>query len=188
MKTTQYCLLITLLLGLAPALCTAQYGGGYGGGGYGGGGYGGGGYGGMNRGMGGAMSQPQANFKPSIPNIAGDMAARETKWLKEILPDLTKDQAKDIKTLNNDYAKLQQEAIKEIVGTDGGKSNPQASQQMKDAMMMYNEEKEDKLRAIISPEQWATYQTKKPEMQLKIGGIRPPAPPQFRVKVDSVAH
>ena len=129
----------------------------------------------MNRGMGGAMSQPQANFKPSIPNIAGDMAAKETRWLKEHLA-LTKEQAKDVKILNNDYAKLQQEAIKEIIGTDGGKSNPQASQQMKDAMMMYNEEKEDKLKLLLTPEQWTMYQTKKPEMQLAIGGIRPPGP------------
>ncbi len=129
----------------------------------------------MNRGMGGAMSQPQANFKPSIPNIAGDMAAKETKWLKENL-DLTKEQAKDIKTLNNDYAKLQQEAIKEIVGTDGKRTNPEASQQIKDAMMMYNEEKEDKLKLLLTPEQWTAYQTKKPDMQKAIGGIRPPGP------------
>lgn len=151
----------------ATTLSFSQYGGGYGGGGYGRGGYG--------NGMGGAMSQPQANFKPSIPNVAGDMAAKETKWLKENL-DLTKEQAKDVKNLNNDYAKLQQEAIKEIVGTDGKRTNPAASQQIKDAMMMYNEEKEDKLKLLLTPEQWTTYQTKKPDMQRAIGGIRPPGP------------
>lgn len=148
--------------------CFGQYGGGYGG--YGGGGYGGGmGRGGMGNSMGGA------NFKPSIPNIAGEMAAREMKWLKENL-NLEKDQAKSIKSLYNDYAKLQQEAIKEIVGSDGGKSNPDANKQMHDAMMMYNEEKEDKLKVILTPDQWVTYQTKKPDMQREIGGVRPPAP------------
>lgn len=147
-------------------LTFGQYGGGYGNGM-------GGGYGGMNRGMGNNMGGN--NFKPQMPNIAGEMAARETKWMKENL-NLTKDQAKAIKTLNNDYAKLQQEAIKEIMGTDGGKSNPEAGKQVRDAMMMYNEEKEDKQKVVLTPEQWTLYQSKKPDMQREIGGIRPPAP------------
>ncbi|MBO0931721.1 hypothetical protein [Fibrella aquatilis] len=175
MKTTR--LLFVALFLLTTSCCFAQYGG------YGGG-YGRGGYG---SGMGGAMSQPQANFKPSIPNVAGDMAAKETKWLKENLA-LTKEQAKDVKTLNNDYAKLQQEAIKEIVGADGGKSNPQASQQIKDAMMMYNEEKEDKLKLLLTPEQWTTYQNKKPDMQRAIGGIRPPGPKGVQPDSTLVSH
>lgn len=160
-------------------LSFGQYGGGYGGGGYGGGGYGGG----MGRGMGGNMSNG-ANFKPTMPNIAGEMAAKETKWMKENL-DLTKDQAKSIKTLNNDYGKIQQEAIKEIMGSDGGRSNPEAGKQVRDAMMMYNEEKEDKFKAILTPEQWTLYQTKKPDMQRAIGGIRPPAPRGMQVNKDS---
>jgi len=164
-------------------LTTASYGQ-YGGGGYGGG-YGGGGYGNGMGGMGRGMAGAGANFKPSMPNIAGELAAKETKWMKEHL-DLTKDQAKSIKTLNNDYAKLQQEAIKEIVGADGGKSNPNARQQVQDAMIMYNEEKEDKFKTILTKEQWVMYQTKKPDMQREIGGFRPPTPKEL-MKVDSAA-
>ncbi len=158
-------------------ICLGQYGGQYGGGGYGGGGYGG--YG---RGMGSSMGGGPT-FKPTMPNIAGEMANKETKWMKENL-DLTKDQAKAIKTLNNDYAKIQQEAIKEILGADGGKSNPEAGKQVRDAMMMYNEEKEDKFKVILTKEQWVSYQTKKPDMQREIGGIRPPAP-KGMIKADS---
>ncbi|MEZ0483914.1 hypothetical protein [Fibrella aquatica] len=158
----------TACLSLFAITCFGQYGGGQYGGQYGGGG-------GM--GMGRQMSGMNAgnNFKPSMPNIAGELAGKETKWLKEKV-NLTKDQLKAVKTLNNEYAKVQQEALKEILGSDGGKSNPQAGQQMRDAMMMYNEEKEDKLKVILTPEQWVSYQTQKPEMQRVVGGIRPPAP------------
>ncbi|HEY0108342.1 MAG TPA: hypothetical protein VGB67_01875 [Fibrella sp.] len=157
-------------------LSFAQYGGGYGGGQYGGG---------MGRSMGGMGSMGNGpDFKPQLPNIAGDMANKETKWMKENL-GLTKEQGKSIKTLNNDYAKIQQEAIKEILGTDGGRSNPEAGKQVRDAMMMYNEEKEDKFKAILTPEQWVSYQTKKPDMQREIGGVRPPAPAGMVLKKDS---
>lgn len=156
--TTALCLVFITTLSFA------QYGNGQ----YGGGQYSGGG---MGRGMAGGGG----NFKPQMPNIAGEMAAKETRWMKENL-ELTKEQAKSIKTLNNDYAKVQQEAIKEILGADGGRSNPQASQQVRDAMMMYNEEKEDKFKAVLTKEQWALYQSKKPDMQREIGGIRPPGP------------
>lgn len=169
---TAGCLLV------AATLSFAQYGGGYGGGGYGGQ-YGGG----MGRQMGGAGASG-SGFKPQLPNIAGDMANKETKWMKENL-DLTKDQAKAIKTLNNDYAKIQQEAIKEILGADGGRSNPEAGKQVRDAMMMYNEEKEDKFKPILTPEQWVRYQSKKPDMQREIGGVRPPAPPGMVIRKDS---
>ena len=145
-------------------LCFGQYGNGQ---------YGGGQYGGS--GMGRGMAGGGGNFKPQMPNIAGEMAAKETKWMKENL-EFTKEQAKSIKTLNNDYAKVQQEAIKEILGADGGRSNPQATQQVRDAMMMYNEEKEDKFKTVLTKEQWTLYQSKKPDMQRDIGGIRPPGP------------
>lgn len=172
---------------LAFVLCTTtlsfgQYGGGYGGGGYGGGGYGGGGR------MGGMGNQQAgANFKPSLPNIAGDLANRETKWLKENLA-LTKEQGKDVKTLNNDYAKQQQEAIKEILGNGGTRPTELQTSQIKDAMMMYNEDKELKLKAVFTPDQWNTYQMKKDDMQREIGGIRPPAPKEFAAKKDSIVR
>lgn len=145
------------------------------------------GNGGMRRpGMGGmgTLSQ-QPDFKPTVPNIAGDLAARETKWLKENL-NLTKEQGKAVKDLNADYGRQQQEAIKEILGKGGGRPTDEQTKQIRDAMMMYNEEKEDKLKQLLTPEQWVTYQTRKDDLQREIGGIRPPAPKEFQVKRDSL--
>ena len=161
MRTTLFLSLVFLFCAAPTLLCFGQYGGQYGGG------YGaGGGYGRQNRGV---------DFKPTMPNVAGDMANRETKWLKENLA-LNKEQAKDVKTLNNDYAKLQQQALKEILGKEVTRPTEAQTKQIRDAMMMYNEEKEDKLKAIFTPDQWALYQSKKGDMQREIGGIRPAAP------------
>ncbi|WP_461128791.1 hypothetical protein [Spirosoma aerophilum] len=139
-----------------------------------GGGYGGGGYGGRMGGMG--QNMPSSPPRASVPNIAGDMAQKETKWLKENL-DLSKDQLKSIKQLNNEYASQQQDAIKDIIGTGGGRPSPEAIKQVKDVMLMFNEEKEEKLKTILTPEQWTLYQSKKEAMQKEIGGWRP-APPK----------
>ncbi|AUD00911.1 hypothetical protein [Spirosoma pollinicola] len=142
------------------------------------GGMGGGGYGGMGgRRMGGGMGQnmPSTPTKASIPNIAGDMAQKETKWLKENL-ELTKEQAKAVKQLNNEYASQQQDAVKDIIGTGGGRPSPETIKQVKDVMLMFNEEKEEKLKPILTPEQWTLYQSKKGDMQKEIGGWRPLAP------------
>ena len=124
--------------------------------------------GGMNQNM------PSSPPRASVPNIAGDMAMKETKWLKENL-SLTKDQLKEVKHLNNEYASQQQDAIKDIIGTGGGRPSPEAVKQVKDVMLMFNEEKEEKLKAILTPEQWELYQSKKADMQKEIGGWRPPA-------------
>ncbi len=163
----------TFMCALSLTLCvfvTRQSFGQYGG--YGGG-YGG--YGGRMGGMGSQMGQPSSP-RASIPNIAGDMANKETKWLKENL-SLTKDQAKEVKSLNNEYAKVQQDAIKDIVGTNtSGRPSPETIKQIKESMLMFNEEKEDKLKTILTPEQWEQYQSKKEIMQKEIGGYRPPAP------------
>ena len=135
-----------------------------------GGGMGRGGMGGMGRGMGGQnMGSPRA----SIPNIAGELANKETKWLKENLA-LDKDQAKAVKKLNNEYASQQQDAIKDIVGKDG-KPGPDTRRQIQDMMLMLNEEKEDQLKTILTAEQWTLYQSKKADMQKEVGGFRPPA-------------
>lgn len=138
------------------------------------GGYGGG-YGGGMGGRGMGQSMPSSPPKASVPNIAGDMAQKETKWLKENL-ELTKEQAKSVRQLNNEYASQQQDAIKDILGTGGGRPSPEAIKQVKDVMLMFNEEKEEKLKPILTPEQWALYQSKKEAMQKDIGGWRPAAP------------
>lgn len=143
----------------------AQYGG------YGGG-YGGG-MGGYGRRMGGGIPDTSTP-RSSIPNIAGDIAQKETKWLKENI-DLSKDQLKAVKNLNNEYASQQQGAIKDIVGPSG-KPGPDTRRQIQDMMLMLNEEKEDKLKTILTPEQWTLYLSKKEDMQKAVGGFRPPAP------------
>ena len=150
---------------------------------YGGGGYGQGGYG-QGRAMGQGMGQQTGPQRPMIPNIAGDMANKETKWLKENL-NLDKEQAKAVKKLNNEYAGQQQDAIKDMVGKDG-KPGPEIRTQIQQMMVMLNEEKEDQLKTILTPEQWTTYQSKKEQMQKEIGGFRPPAPKGMRPAPDSV--
>jgi len=138
------------------------------------------GRGGMGRGM-----TPQASgpSRPQIPNIAGDIANKETKWLKENL-GLDKDQAKAVKKLNNEYADIQQDAIKDIVGT-GTQPTADTRKQIQDMMLMLNEEKEDKLKGLLTPEQWTTYQAKKESMQKEVGGFRPPAPKGTAARTDS---
>jgi len=137
---------------------------------------------GMGQGMGQGMNQQTGPQRPMIPNIAGDMANKETKWLKENLT-LDKEQAKAVKKLNNEYASQQQDAIKDMVGKDG-KPGPEIREQIQDMMVMLNEEKEDQLKTILTPEQWTAYQTKKPQMQKEIGGFRP-APKGLAAQPDS---
>lgn len=139
-----------------------QYGGGIGGMGYG-------------RRMGGMDPTMSSSPRATVPNIAGNLAQKETKWLKENL-SLSKDQLKAVKNLNNEYADQQQDAIKDILGTGGGRPSPEAVKQVQDMMLMLNEEKEDKLKPILTPEQWTLYQSKKGDMQKEVGGFRPPAP------------
>ena len=140
------------------------------------GGYGGG-YGGMSgRRMGGMSQMPSSPQRASVPNIAGDMAQKETKWMKDNL-SLSKDQFKDIKHLNNEYASQQQDAIKDIIGKETDKRpSPEVIKQVREVMLMFNEEKEEKIKPILTPEQWSLYQSKKEDMQKEIGGFRPPGP------------
>lgn len=139
--------------------------------------------GGMGRGMGQQMGQQTGPSRPMIPNIAGDIANKETKWLKENL-SLDKEQAKAVKKLNNEYADQQQDAIKDIVGPSG-KPGPETRKQIQDMMLMLNEEKEDRLKTILTADQWTTYQAKKADMQKEVGGYRPPAPKDAQAKTDS---
>jgi hypothetical protein len=140
------------------------------------GGYGGGYGGGMGgRRMGGMSQMPSSPPRASVPNIAGDMAQKETKWMKDNL-SLSKEQFKDIKHLNNEYASQQQDAIKDIIGKETGRPSPEVIKQVREVMLMFNEEKDEKIKSILTPEQWDSYQAKKPDMQKEIGGFRPPGP------------
>jgi hypothetical protein len=138
----------------------------------------GGQYGGMGRqgmgGMGGGQfSQQSAGSRPSaFSNMPGILADRETKWLKDSL-SLSKDQVKAVKKLNNEYAKEQQTAIKDIVGTTTGRPTPEMMDQIRETMVMINEEKEDGLKGILSPEQWTLYRSKKESMVKSTGGFKP---------------
>lgn len=131
--------------------------------------------GGMRSNMGGGIPQTSGPSRPAIPNIAGDLANKETKWLRENLA-LDKDQAKAVRKLNNEYASQQQAAIKDIVGT-GTQPAAGTRQQIQAMMVMLNEEKEDRLKTLLTPEQWKTYQAKKADMQRAVGGFRSPSPP-----------
>ena len=95
--------------------------------------------------------------------------------MKENL-SLSKDQYKDLKHLNNEYASQQQDAIKDIIGTGGGRPSPETIQQVREVMLMFNEEKEEKIKPILTADQWTLYQAKKEDMAKEIGGFRPPGP------------
>ena len=126
-------------------------------------------------GMGGGIPQASGPARPAIPNIAGDIANKETKWLRENLA-LDKEQAKAVRKLNNEYADQQQAAIKDIVGT-GTQPPADTRGQIQAMMVMLNEEKEDQLKTLLTPEQWKTYQAKKPDMQRSVGGFGQSSPP-----------
>ena len=140
----------------------AQYGGQYGGGMGGRSGMGNGQYG-----------QQMPSTPPSaFSNMPGVLADRETKWLRDSL-SLTKEQTKAVKKLNNEFAKQQQGAIKDIVGTGGGRPSPEAMEQIRETMLMINEEKEDSLRPLLTPEQWTMYREKREVMRKNTGGFQP---------------
>ncbi len=117
---------------------------------------------------------------PSTPpsafsNMPGVLADRETKWLRDSL-SLTKEQTKSVKKLNNEFAKQQQSAIKDIVGTGSGRPSPETMEQIRETMLMINEEKEDNLRPLLTPEQWTMYQGKRESMRKSTGGFQPKVP------------
>ena len=131
--------------------------------------------GGMGRsGMGsGQYSQQMPSAPPSaFSNMPGVLADRETKWLRDSL-SLTKDQTNAVKKLNNEFAKQQQTAIKDIVGTGTGRPSPETMEQIRETMLMINEEKEDNLRPLLTPEQWTLYQGKRESMRKSTGGFQP---------------
>lgn len=151
-------LVCSLLLSYVACAQYGQYGGGMGG----------------RQGMGGGQfNQQMPNTPPSaFSNMPGILADRETKWLRDSL-SLTKDQTKAVKKLNNEFAKQQQTAIKDIVGTGGARPSPEAMEQIRETMLMINEEKEDGLRPILTPEQWTTYRAKRDAMRKSTGGFQP---------------
>lgn len=160
MKRTHIILALSLLLSYASY---GQYGGQYGGG------MGGRGMGGMGGGQQMQMPRSQPSAFNNMPSILAD---RETKWLKDSLA-LSKDQAKAVKKLNNEFAKQQQTAIKDIVGTSTGRPSPETMDQVRETMLMINEEKEDSLHSLLTPDQWTLYRSKRESMRKSTGGFQP---------------
>lgn len=137
----------------------AQYGGGMGGMG-----------GGRMGGMGGqGMGNSSANQRPQMPS-SSDMANRQTDWMKVNL-SLTKEQVKEIKKLNNVYASKQQDEIRPLLTGDAPPSEA-TQQQIREISMMINEEKEEKLKPLLTPEQWTRYQTKRDSLSKTAGSGR----------------
>lgn len=156
MKRTCLSLVFSLLLSYVGYGQYGQYGGGMG-----------------RQGMGGQYGQSMPSTPPSaFSNMPGVLADRETKWLRDSL-SLTKEQTKAVKKLNNEFAKQQQSALKDIVGTGGGRPSPEAMEQIRETMLMINEEKEDSLRPLLTPEQWTLYRAKRESMRKSTGGFQP---------------
>ncbi len=156
------------ILGLVVGLLWSLPGFGQSGGGMGG--MGGMGRGGMGRG-GGQFQQPNSPPPSAFNGMPSVLADRETRWLKDSL-NLTKDQTKAVRKLNNDFAK-QQEDIKPTVGPGGTQPSPETIRQVQEIMLMTNEEKEEQLRPILTPEQWTKYKASKDLMIQQTGGFKP---------------
>ncbi|MEZ4904190.1 MAG: hypothetical protein R2822_21780 [Spirosomataceae bacterium] len=141
-------LFLCLLMGF-PTMAQYGYGGGYG-------------YGGYGRGM---RSQiPQTPNTPKKPPTSDEIAEDQTKWLNKKVK-LNEDQAISVEMLFLDYAlkltDFQELYMKSHANT---RPTPQEIQQIKTMMDEWNTEKEGKLKAILTPEQWGIYEKKKKAM------------------------
>lgn len=134
------------------------------------GGYGGGGMGGRMGGMGNS-GIPSASPRPQALPFA-NMANQQTEWMKNNL-NLTKEQVKAIKKLNNTYADKQKEETQGLIPAGGGPPSDATRQQIREVMTMLNDEKEEELKPILTPEQWTTYQSKRDSLTKAQGMSRP---------------
>ncbi len=139
----------------------AQYPGGMGGGGMGGR------MGGMNNPgmMGNSSPRPQ-----SLPFAS--MANQQTEWMKNNL-SLSKDQVKAVRKLNNTYAEKQKTETQGLLPAGGAAPSDATRQQIREVMSMLNEEKEEELKPILTPEQWTTYRAKRDSITKVQDGNRP---------------
>ena len=139
---------------------------------YPGGGYGGGygnGYGGRQGGLANSGIPSSSPRPQALP--FGNMANQQTEWMKNNL-NLTKEQAKAVKKLNNTYADKQKEETQGLIPASGPPSDA-VRQQIREVMAMLNDEKEEELKPILTPEQWTTYQTKRDSLTKAQGIGRP---------------
>ena len=143
----------TTIIGLAALILMsfttmAQFGGGGGRGGFGGGG----------GGFGGGQQMPPT---PKKPPTADEMADEETKWMNKKLK-LTEDQLLSVETLNLDYAlRIGDYRDGFMLTHTTTRPTPQEIQQVRETMDKWQTEKETKLKAILTPEQWEIYEKKK---------------------------
>ena len=87
-----------------------------------------------------------------------EKAAKKTAWMKANL-GLSDDQVKQVEPLNLEYAQKNYDL----------KNNQAISKEEKETQMKKNDDEKDaKLKAILSPEQFKTYEAKKMEMKEEI--------------------
>jgi len=125
------------------------------------GGFGGGG-GGFGRG--GRSQIPQTPNTPKKPPTSDEIAEDQTKWLNKKVK-LNEDQAISAEMLFLDYALKMTDFQELYMKTHANtRPTPQEIQQIKKTMDEWNTEKEGKLQAILTPDQWDIYQKKKKTM------------------------
>jgi hypothetical protein len=137
--------LITALLISIQSRAQYGYGGGYGG------------YGGYNRNS--ALNQmPQT---PKKPLTSDQIAEDQTKWMNKKLK-LTEDQSISVETVNLDYALRLMDYQEAFMKTHANiRPSPQELQQIRSTVDKWQTEKEEKFKAILTPEQWEIYLKKK---------------------------
>jgi hypothetical protein len=121
--------------------------------------FGGGGFGGGRGGLGGGIPQtPPPAKKPPTPD---EMADEETKWMNKKLK-LNEDQLLSVETLNLDYALRMSDYRDAFMAAHANtRPTPQEIQKARETMDKWQTEKETKLKAILTPEQWEIYEKKK---------------------------
>ena len=143
--------LFAALLMSLPAI--AQYG-------YGGGGGYGRGYG---RGY-GSGSYNQMPQTPRKPLTSDQIAEEQTKWMVKRLK-LNEDQSISAEMLNLDFALRLSDYQEAFMKTHANtRPSPQEIQEIRATVDKWQAEKETKLQAILTPEQWDIYQKKKKSM------------------------
>lgn len=94
-----------------------------------------------------------SGWAQSTNDKAKEVAAKQTEWMKENL-NLTQDQLPEIETLNLEYAQKWTEVQK----LESRRSKWQKAKSL-------SEEKDGKLKNILTEEQYKTYQAKKEELR-----------------------
>ncbi|MDJ1499156.1 hypothetical protein [Xanthocytophaga agilis] len=108
---------------------------------------------------------PPPDMEMNQPPTPTEMAEQESKWMKKKL-NLSKQQYENVSALNLVYANIRSEKMTARIGQwqTGQLPSQDEMQKMREDDQKLEQEKEAKLKGILTIEQWETYQKKKKNM------------------------